>query len=91
MNHIPNLPGGVDLAKLPVPKTHHQTFFQGCNMSFVAVVDEDQIVRAYQMQITDPGENHVYIFGINRTQEKDKMLEDIAALPDIGFSAREVQ
>lgn len=83
-NHMPNLPGAVNL-EMPQPQTHHTTYFQGCNLSLTAVVDEDKIVRGYQLQILDVRENHTYIFGLNRTQEKDKVKEAFEQIPDIGF------
>lgn len=86
-SQIPHLPGGVDLQAMPQPKTQHTTFFQSCRLNIAALSDEDGIVRGYQLQIIDPQENHTYIFGINRSQEKDKIAEAFNDLPDIGFPA----
>jgi len=70
---------------MPVQKTEHVTTFNQASIGLVAVTDDDNIVRGYQVQIKDVIENHVYVFPITRVHVKDEIREMFNQVPDIGF------
>jgi hypothetical protein len=95
VNHIPpqlppDLHGGLDLSPQAMPQAHtqRQVMLRGCNVQFQAVVDEDKIVRHYQLVILDPHEETTYILGFLK-QVKDNLQDQLERMPDPGFAVPE--